>query len=134
MGFDAFVRLEGPRLKGLARLLVGEDWLAEELLQDVLARCLPRWEQISAGDPVAYIRRSLIHARVSHWRKFRRETLGTVPEHSVASYEAALLEALFLESLLRRLSGGNGRSSRCAIPTISGKRISPASCPSAWAR
>lgn len=37
------------------------------------------WPAASAGDPLAYARRTLANARIDSWRKLRRETL-TAPE------------------------------------------------------
>lgn len=102
--FEAFVRAEGPHLKGLARLLVGDDGLAEDLLQGVLARCFPRWDRIQlGGEPLAYVRRSLVNARTSLWRARRRES-ATVADSVVPSPESAIVDSLDLERRVRQLS------------------------------
>ena len=42
-------------------------------MQDALSRALPRWSRISTvDDPDAYVRRMVVNAHVSRWRKFRR--------------------------------------------------------------
>jgi len=102
--FDAFVQTEGPRLKGLARLVAGDDWLAEDLLQGVLAKCMPRWERIAQGDPIAYVRRSLVNARISYWRQHRRQVIGDVPEGSTSSHEHAVVDRITIDMCIKQLS------------------------------
>ena len=47
--------------------------LGEDLAQDVLARAMLSWRRISAGGNVeAYLRRSLVNARTSWWRRHHR--------------------------------------------------------------
>jgi DNA-directed RNA polymerase specialized sigma24 family protein len=60
----------------LAYVLTGNRADAEDAVQDALARALPRWDHIrSVGDPDAYVRRMVVLAHTSWWRKFRkRET------------------------------------------------------------
>jgi DNA-directed RNA polymerase specialized sigma24 family protein len=47
--FDAYVRLRGPALVRLARLIAGDQHRGEDLVQDVLTRAYPRWGRIVAG-------------------------------------------------------------------------------------
>ena len=55
-------------------------------MQDALSRALPRWSRICRADDVdAYVRRMVVNANVSRWRRFRRrETPTSVPIDSVA--------------------------------------------------
>ena len=42
-------------------------------MQDALSRALPRWARITVADDVdAYVRRMVVNAHVSWWRRFRR--------------------------------------------------------------
>lgn len=76
MEFDDYVRLRGQAFVRLARLLVGDRYLGEDLAQEVLATAFVRWKRIAATDaPDAYLRRMLVNAAIS--RK-RRKTLPTV--------------------------------------------------------
>jgi RNA polymerase sigma-70 factor (sigma-E family) len=81
--FDEYVVASGPRLKRLAFLLTGDLDSAEDLLQSAYAKVLPRWSRIrSYDDPDAYMRRVMVNARTSAWRRLRgREVLtADVPD------------------------------------------------------
>jgi RNA polymerase sigma-70 factor (sigma-E family) len=87
--FDHWVAARGPGLLRLAYVLTGNRADAEDAVQDALARALPRWEHIrSVGDPDAYVRRMVVNAHTSWWRRFRRRetpvaeafTAGVTPE------------------------------------------------------
>jgi RNA polymerase sigma-70 factor (sigma-E family) len=68
--FEEYVLSRGPALVRLARLLIGDDHRAEDLVQDVLARAYPRWPRICRADhPDRYLRRMLVNARNSWWRR-----------------------------------------------------------------
>ena len=71
--FDDWVAARGPALLKLAYVLTGNRHDAEDVVQDALSRALPRWARISAvDDPDAYVRRMVINAHTSWWRKFRK--------------------------------------------------------------
>ena len=71
--FDSWVAARGPALLRLAYVLTGDGADAEDVVQDALSRALPRWSRISTvEDPDAYVRRMIVNAHVSRWRKFRR--------------------------------------------------------------
>jgi RNA polymerase sigma-70 factor (sigma-E family) len=71
--FDDWVAARGPALLRLAYVLTGNRADAEDAVQDALSRALPRWEQIrTVGDPDAYVRRMVVNAHTSWWRKFRK--------------------------------------------------------------
>ncbi len=71
MTFDEYVRLRGPALVRLARLIAGDRHRGEDLAQEVLTRAYPRWSRILAGGrPDVYLRRMLINAHLS-WRRRR---------------------------------------------------------------
>jgi RNA polymerase sigma-70 factor (sigma-E family) len=68
--FEEYVLTRGPALVRLARLLVNDGHRAEDLVQDVLARAYPRWGRICRTDhPDRYLRRMLVNARNSWWRR-----------------------------------------------------------------
>lgn len=71
--FDDWVAARGPALLRLAYVLTGNAADAEDVVQDALSRALPRWERITRADDVdAYVRRMVVNAHHSWWRKFRR--------------------------------------------------------------
>ncbi len=71
--FDGWVAVRGPALLRLAYTLTGNTADAEDVVQEALARALPRWGRISRVDDLdAYVRRMVVNAHTSWWRKFRR--------------------------------------------------------------
>lgn len=71
--FDEWVAARGPALLRLAYTLAGNASDAEDVVQEALARALPRWSRISGLDDVdAYVRRMVVNAHTSWWRRFRR--------------------------------------------------------------
>ena len=71
--FDGWVAARGPALLRLAYTLTGNRADAEDVVQEALARALPRWGRISRVDDVeAYLRRMVVNAHTSWWRRFRR--------------------------------------------------------------
>jgi len=71
--FDSWVAARGPGLLRLAYTLTGNPSDAEDVVQEALARALARWSRISkVGDVDAYVRRMVVNAHTSWWRRFRR--------------------------------------------------------------
>ncbi len=106
--FEEFVAARGARLLRMAWLLTGDAYLAEDLLQTVLARVWPKWHRIAQDDPDAYLRKALVNTYAS-WR--RRRWRGEVPQESLPEtsgrdvYEAVDLERS-LASVIRLLPPG----------------------------
>ncbi|MER7470798.1 SigE family RNA polymerase sigma factor [Micromonospora sp. NPDC000018] len=69
MDFDDYVRARGAALVRLGRLLTGDRHRGEDLAQEVLARAFVRWNRISAVNPEAYVRRMLVNAAITRWRR-----------------------------------------------------------------
>ena len=84
--FDGWVAVRGPALLKLAYTLTGNRPDAEDVVQEALARALPRWERISQVEDVdAYVRRMVVNAHTSWWRRFRRREspVGEVRDEAV---------------------------------------------------
>lgn len=82
--FEEYVRVSGPRLARAARLLVEDRATAEDLVQTVLAAALGSWHRVRAADDVdAYLRRALVNARSSWWRRRMRELAVAPRLHDV---------------------------------------------------
>ncbi len=69
--FEEFVAHSGDRLLRSAVLLVGDRAAGEDLLQGALERTYRHWPRVSAGQPEAYVRRALVNAAASRWRRLR---------------------------------------------------------------
>ena len=84
--FDDWVAARGPGLLRLAYTLTGNTADAEDVVQEALARALPRWDRISkVGNVDAYVRRMVVNGHTSWWRKFRRREspVEEVRDHAV---------------------------------------------------
>ena len=81
--FSAFVQRRWPQLVRLGFVLTGDAGLAEDLAQTALARVYASWSRICrSGDPDAYVRRVMVNANRSRFRKRRvpEQLTGAVPE------------------------------------------------------
>ncbi|NPC97744.1 SigE family RNA polymerase sigma factor [Nocardioides sp. zg-DK7169] len=80
-GFAAFVSARGPALQRFAFLLTGSAHDAADLVQEALASAWPRWSRLAQSETIeAYVRRSIVNASVSAWRKTRRQVSVAHPE------------------------------------------------------
>jgi RNA polymerase sigma-70 factor (sigma-E family) len=77
--FAVYVAARQHRLLRAAYLVCGDEHLAEDLLQQALAKLAVRWERVRSGNPDAYVQRILYRDAVSWWRRVRRERLGAEP-------------------------------------------------------
>ena len=74
--FDSYVEAHARELLRLAFVLTGNDADAQDVVQEALARAFPRWDRISGADDVhAYVRRMVVNARTSWWRRTRKREL-----------------------------------------------------------
>lgn len=72
--FESWVTARGPDLLRFAYVLTGNAADAEDAVQDALAKAIGSWRRIcAADDPDAYVRRMVVNAHTSWWRKFRRK-------------------------------------------------------------
>lgn len=68
--FDDYVRRRSVALQRFAYLITHDREDARDCVQDALIGLLPRWAAVAAGGHVdAYVRRSIVNASVSRWRK-----------------------------------------------------------------
>lgn len=70
--FTAFVCATGARLERAALLLTGDHHLAEDLTQATYTKVYASWGRVS-DDPLAYARKTLLNAYISH-RRLRRNS------------------------------------------------------------
>ncbi|MFD0595741.1 sigma factor [Catellatospora coxensis] len=79
--FEDYVRARSGPLVGFAYLLCRDRHLAEDLVQEVLAKAYHRWDRIEADNPDAYLRKAVVWAHSSWWRRLshRERPLETTP-------------------------------------------------------
>lgn len=71
--FDAWVTARAPSLLRFSYLMTGSQDAAEESLQSALTKACEQWPRVRRmDDRDAYVRRMILNAHVSWWRKFRR--------------------------------------------------------------
>jgi RNA polymerase sigma-70 factor (sigma-E family) len=71
----------GPALQRFAYLVTGSADDAADAVQEAISRVLPRWSRLVArGTAEAYVRRSIVNAAISTWRKQRRLVPVADPE------------------------------------------------------
>ncbi len=71
--FETWVAARGDALLRFAYVLTGDATLGEDAVQDALTTACAKWSRIRrADDPDAYVRRMIVNAHVSWWRRFRR--------------------------------------------------------------
>ena len=86
--FDAFFRVEYPKLVAIARGLTGDHEVACELAQEALLRCHRSWARLSTMDvPGAWVRRVVINLATDVHRANQRHR--RVPTWADASGAAA---------------------------------------------
>jgi RNA polymerase sigma-70 factor (sigma-E family) len=94
--FEEYVQQRGAALVRLARLLTGERQLAEDLAQEVLAKAYVRWSSVVRADhPDLYLRRMLVNAHISWWRRRSFHETPVVPAAEQAgpvAFEAEIAE------------------------------------------
>lgn len=105
--FESFFRARTSALLRSAYLLTGDRHLAEDLVQDALARTHRAWHRLARdGNPDAYARKVMYHLQVSRWRRRNlAETLpGTLPEPGFRGDHAReVTERLALQRSLQAL-------------------------------
>ncbi|MEU8329866.1 SigE family RNA polymerase sigma factor [Micromonospora sp. NPDC048839] len=107
MTFEEYAFARTSALIRLARLLTDDEHRAEDLVQEVLAMAYARWGRISRTDrPDAYVRRMLVNAHHSWWRRrsSREVSVAAVTDRAgTADEAAALAERDALWRLVREL-------------------------------
>ncbi|ADB35099.1 RNA polymerase, sigma-24 subunit, ECF subfamily [Kribbella flavida DSM 17836] len=78
LDFELFVSERADALLRFAYVLTGDVTLAEDAVQDALTTACARWARVSrADDPEAYVKRMVVNAHISWWRRFRRREAPT---------------------------------------------------------
>jgi len=114
--FDSFVVARGPGLLRFAYVLCGDRHLAEDLVQEVLARVHRKWSRIEELTyPEAYVRKAVVREFLS-WRRrlSNRELVAAyLPERTQDAPDPAARQAVFDE--LWRLLATLPRAQRAVL-------------------
>lgn len=74
--FETWVADRADALLRFGYVLTGDRTMAEDAVQDALTTACAKWPKIrAADDPDAYVRRMIVNAHISWWRRFRRREL-----------------------------------------------------------
>lgn len=96
VSFEDYVVARAGGLQRFAYLVCGDVSEAHELVQSALVALYPRWADIAErGDPEAYVRRSIVNAQITLWRRQRREWMTDDP---------AVLDAISTEDVAARVT------------------------------
>lgn len=91
--FEDFVRGRSKALCASAYLLTGDRGLAEDLVQDALARTWRSWKRLHrTANAEAYTRRTMYHLHVSRWRrtKVAEISVDAVPDRAGLEPDTAM--------------------------------------------
>ena len=102
-GLRDYVAARQRALLRTARMLTGDEQLAEDLVQTTLERVWPHWQRVAGDrDPDAYVRRVMLNTYSSWWRrKWRGEhPTSDLPEITTPDDDFARAD---LTDALRRL-------------------------------
>ena len=94
-GFDAWVEARVPALLRFAYLVTGSQVAAEDAVQSALVSACGKWSWVGRrDDPDAYVRRMVVNAHISAWRRAgRRESpVAEVRERAAADPAPAVAE------------------------------------------
>ena len=73
--FEDYVAARSVALQRFAYLVTRNPEDARDVVQDALLGLFPRWERVNAdGDPDAYVKRSIVNATITRWRRTGRES------------------------------------------------------------
>ncbi|WP_030442727.1 SigE family RNA polymerase sigma factor [Actinoplanes subtropicus] len=113
--FDEFVHGRGRALLRFAYVLSGDAHLAEDLVQEVLARLHRRWGRITAMQhPEAYVRAAIVRQFLS-WRRRRASTEAILPEVPEPAGLDEPQQRVLARDQMWRLLGGLPRAQRAVL-------------------
>jgi RNA polymerase sigma-70 factor (sigma-E family) len=88
-GFREFVERRAAPLHRSAYLLCGDWHLADDLVQEALAKAYRHWARVQRADsPDAYVRRIVVNEANRHWRRHRRRAADDLAPESAVTADA----------------------------------------------
>ncbi|MGK5738729.1 sigma factor [Micromonospora sp. URMC 103] len=112
LDFREFVELRYSDLLRTAYLLTGSRDTAQDLVHDALLKAMRHWGHLY--EPMAYVRRAMVNARASRWRRLGLRELLTpaVPERSRPDHTEAVIVRDELLTAALMTCGRTGPSER----------------------
>jgi RNA polymerase sigma-70 factor (sigma-E family) len=104
--FEAFVREHWGALMSIGMAVAGSRTEAEDLVQTALASAYPKWRRIRREQAVGYLRRSILNANISRWRRHRGAEVALVQPAAARSATDDVDDRESLLPLLRALPTG----------------------------
>jgi RNA polymerase sigma-70 factor (sigma-E family) len=102
--FREFVQGIAASLHRTAYLLCGDWYLADDLVQEALARAYSHWGKVQRADnPVAYVRRILINESKRGWRRNRSLPDAALSDFTVADMSDGVVNRAELIQALQSL-------------------------------
>ncbi|WP_243060864.1 SigE family RNA polymerase sigma factor [Nocardioides sp. SR21] len=90
LSFDDWVGARVPALMRFAYLVTGSQLAAEDAVQSALTRACEKWSRVRrTRDPDAYVRRMVVNAHVSAWRRSGRRELAVAEVRDAATADPA---------------------------------------------
>ena len=92
--FEDYVAARSVALQRFAYLVTRNAEDARDLVQDALLGLYPRWARVSAtGNVDAYVKRSIVNAGISRWRRSGREHASDDVQAVTADHAASVTDA-----------------------------------------
>ena len=103
--FEAFVVARTGSLLRFGRLVASDPHAAEDLVQGALAAAFRARRRLDAGGVEAYVRRSIVNAQASRWRRLlrREDVMRDPPDRGVRDTADAVDDRLWAVAVLRSL-------------------------------
>ncbi|MDP2774093.1 MAG: SigE family RNA polymerase sigma factor [Nocardioides sp.] len=112
--FDDWVEARAAPLLRFAYLVTGSQQDAEDAVQSALTRACEKWSRVRrADDPDAYVRRMVVNAHVSRWRRSGRRELSVAEVRDSTVRDPA--EAIARDDAVWRVCSGLPRQQRAAV-------------------
>jgi RNA polymerase sigma-70 factor (sigma-E family) len=92
------------QLLRVAVLLTGDLHVAEDLVQEALAKVAVRWNRLAAGNPTGYARTVIVRDNVSRWRVRRGREVSTATQSNLAAVSSDPETAMVVRQALARLT------------------------------
>ncbi|WP_240641425.1 SigE family RNA polymerase sigma factor [Nocardioides ferulae] len=116
--FEEWATARAPALLRFGYLLTGSQHAAEDAVQTALTRACEKWGRVSrTADPDTYVRRMVVNAHVSAWRKAGRRELSVADVRDVppSALHGDPADRVATDDAVWRMCGGLPARPRAAV-------------------